>query len=255
MGRSTCSAAGSVRLRGQAQVGLERLPALGELGLGLLVGDRGHDDDVLALLPVHGGRHPVAVGELERVDDPQDLVEVPPGGLRIGDHQADLLLGVDHEHGAHRVHLVVRRMHHAVEVRDLPVRIRDDRELGLVALRLLDVGHPALVGVHRVDREPDALDLALVELALQARHVPELGGAHRGVVARVREQDGPLVSDPVVEFDRALGGLGGEVGGGVSESQRHVMVLLVGAVQQLAYFGLTSGETRPSSDHVLRCSP
>src|SRR6516225_7912107 len=43
-------------LGGEAQIGLERLPALGELLLGLVVRDRGHDDDVLALLPVDGRR-------------------------------------------------------------------------------------------------------------------------------------------------------------------------------------------------------
>ena len=61
------------------QVGLERLPALRELRLGVLVGDGGDDDDVLAVLPVHRRGDPVVGGELERVDDAQDLVEVAAG--------------------------------------------------------------------------------------------------------------------------------------------------------------------------------
>ena len=66
-----------------------------------------------------------------------------PVRLRVGDHQADLLLGVDHEDRAHRVDLVVRGMHHPVEIRDLAVGIGDDREVRRVALRLLDVARPS----------------------------------------------------------------------------------------------------------------
>src|SRR3989454_9878994 len=67
------------RLRRQAQVGFQRTPAVRELRTRFLVADRGDDDHVLALLPVDGRRHPVGVRELERVDDAQDLVEVPAG--------------------------------------------------------------------------------------------------------------------------------------------------------------------------------
>src|SRR5205085_1401772 len=42
-----------LRLRDDAQVGLERLPAGGKLLLRLLVGHGGRDDDVLARLPVN----------------------------------------------------------------------------------------------------------------------------------------------------------------------------------------------------------
>src|SRR5947207_1903504 len=47
----------SLRVRHDADIGLGRFPALGILLLGILVGDRSGDDDVLAVLPVHRRRH------------------------------------------------------------------------------------------------------------------------------------------------------------------------------------------------------
>src|SRR5262249_53366540 len=47
----------SLRLRHDADIGLGRLPALRILLLGVLVGDRSGDDDVLAVLPIHRRRH------------------------------------------------------------------------------------------------------------------------------------------------------------------------------------------------------
>ena len=55
-----------------------------------------------------------------------------------------------------------------------------------------------------IDREPDDLHAALVELGLDPGHVAELGRADRREVLRVREQHRPGVADPVVEADRAL---------------------------------------------------
>src|SRR2546425_9240727 len=71
-------------LRRQAEVRLERAPALRELRAGLLVAHGRDDDDVLALLPVDGRRDPVGVGGLERVDHAQELVEGASGRLEIG---------------------------------------------------------------------------------------------------------------------------------------------------------------------------
>src|SRR3546814_10048007 len=51
------SRASAARLLHHAQVGLLLFPAAREHLLGLLVVDRRHDDDVLALLPVHRRRH------------------------------------------------------------------------------------------------------------------------------------------------------------------------------------------------------
>src|SRR5262244_4120573 len=64
----------AVGLRRHPEVGLQCLVALGELLLELLrIGERRDDHAVVSLLPVGGSRHLVAVGELERIEDAQDL--------------------------------------------------------------------------------------------------------------------------------------------------------------------------------------
>ena len=60
----------------------------------------------------------------------------------------------------------------------------------------------------RVDGEADDLHAAGVEVRLDLGQVAELGRADRGEVARVREQHGPGVADPLVEVDRPFGGVG-----------------------------------------------
>ena len=52
-------------LRHHPVIGLPRLPAAGVLLLGLLVGHRGHDDHVVAALPVNGRRDLVLGRELQ----------------------------------------------------------------------------------------------------------------------------------------------------------------------------------------------
>src|SRR5215467_12002519 len=64
---SSIRAGHSLRLRDDAQVGLQGLPPAGELLLGVLVGERRDDDHVATVLPVHRRRDAVLVGELERV--------------------------------------------------------------------------------------------------------------------------------------------------------------------------------------------
>jgi hypothetical protein len=93
--------------------------------------------------------------------------------------------------------------------------------LGAKALRLLDVIGPLGVVVDRVDREPDDLDAALVELRLDFRHIAELGGANGREILRMGEQDRPGVSDPIVEVDFAFRGLGFEIRGDIADVQRH----------------------------------
>lgn len=43
--------------------------------------------------------------------------------------------------------------HHVVQVRDLALRVRDDREADLVAAKLLNVGDPLVVAAELVTRE------------------------------------------------------------------------------------------------------
>jgi len=57
------------------------------------------------------------------------------------------------------------------------------------------------------------LDITLLEFILQLGESTQLGGADGGKVGRVGEEDGPAVSDELVEVNVAVGGLGREVGG------------------------------------------
>src|SRR5205807_1624987 len=86
------------------------------------------------------------------------------------------------------------------------------RQFTGVSLRFLDVLRPLLVIGDRVHTDPDDLAVPLLELGFQPRHVAELGRANWGEVLRMREQDGPPVSDPLVEGDPALRSVGGKVG-------------------------------------------
>src|SRR5690606_9902775 len=94
-----------------------------------------------------------------------------------------------------------------------------------MALRLADVVHPGLVVAHRIDAKADHLGVAAVELAFQPRPVAELGGAHGREVLRMREEDRPLVADPLVEADAALGRVRGEIGGYIADANRHGTLL------------------------------
>ena len=82
-----------------------------------------------------------------------------------------------------------------------------------------------VVVVGRVDREADDLDAAPVELGLDLRHVAELGRADRREVLRVREQHRPRVADPLVEPDRAFGGLRLEVRRGIPNREGQLSLL------------------------------
>jgi hypothetical protein len=196
----------------------------------LVVRDGAGDDHVFSRLPLRRGGHLVARGQLQRVDHPQHLVEVAAGRHRIDEDQLDLLVGPDHEDVAHRLVVGGRASlrlavdaggQHPVQLRDRQIRVADERIIGRRALCLLDVLGPLRVILGRVDREADDLHVALVELRLDARHVAELGRAHRREVLRVREEHAPGVAEPLVKVDRALRRLGLEVRRGVADRQFH----------------------------------
>ena len=70
---------------------------------------------------------------------------------------------------------------------------------------------PLLVRHDVVDRQPDELDVASLELRLQQRDLAQLGGADRREVARMREQQAPAGAEPLVKADPAARGFRGEV--------------------------------------------
>lgn len=63
-----------------------------------------------------------------------------------------------------------------------------------------------------VGRQADQLDTALGKLGLELGEGAQLGGADRGVILRVGEEDDPPVADELMEVNGALGGIGLEVG-------------------------------------------
>src|SRR6266567_3439308 len=206
------------RLRDGPQIRLVRLEALRIFLPGVLVGNRGGNDDVFARLPVHRRGDRVLCVQLKRIEQTQHFVEVAPGAHRIDEHRLDLLVGADDEHGADR--RVVRRrslsaacvgMDHVVGLRDLKVRIADHRVSYRRSLSLLDILYPGLVVTDGINAEPDDLGVALVELRLELGHVPKLGSAHRREILGMREQDCPFVPDPVMELDLSFGSFRREV--------------------------------------------
>ena len=217
-------------LRHDPDIGLRRFPALRIGLLRVLVGDGAGDDDVFALLPIHGGRDLVLGGELERVDHAQHLVEVAARGHRIDEDQLDLLVRSDDEDVADGL-VVGRRAlggvavgaggQHAPGLGDLEIGVADHRIVRREALRLLDVGRPARVPVDRIDAQADDLDVALFEFGFDLGHVAKLGGADRGEVLGVREQDGPGIADPVVKFDFAFRRLRLEIRRRVANRESH----------------------------------
>ena len=77
------------------QVRLGGLPAVGNFSFASSSETAGTMMHVVALLPVHRRRDLVFRGELHRIDDAQDLVEVPAGAHRIDEDQLDLLVRAD----------------------------------------------------------------------------------------------------------------------------------------------------------------
>ena len=200
--------ASAIGLRRHAQVRPQRLVALRKFlldELGIL--QRRHDDDVLAVLPVARRRDPVVLGELQRIDHPQHLVEVAARRRGIGDDQAhDLLADRSRTASGPSAWRLAFGMNHVVERRDLAVGVGDDRKVDARVLRVVDVLDPALVRLDRIDRQRDDLDVALGEFVLQLGRSAQLGRAHRREVRGMREQDAPTVAEPLVETDGAFAG-------------------------------------------------
>jgi hypothetical protein len=65
------------RLRKGAQVRLDGCPATGEEGLCFFIGNGSTDDDIVAIFPVNRGGNLELGGELQRIDNAEDLIEIP----------------------------------------------------------------------------------------------------------------------------------------------------------------------------------
>lgn len=73
--------------------------------------------------------------------------------------------------------------------------------------------------VNGVGGQANQLYTALGEFRLELGKGAQLGGADGGVVLWVREEDCPLVADPLVKVNGAVCSLGLEVGGNASETE------------------------------------
>lgn len=77
-----------------------------------------------------------------------------------------------------------------------------------------------------VGRKANQLGTTLGELGLKLGKGAELGGADRGVVLRVGEEDDPVVTDELMEVDRAVGGVGLEVGGNSAQAETRCLSVM-----------------------------
>lgn len=217
----------AIRLWRQAQVRGNGGVAFREAFLDLcFVFDRRHDDNVFTILPVCRRGDFVVVGQLQRIDYPQDLVEVATGAGRVGDGQAHLLVRIDHEQRTHRQGFAGIGVNQVVELGNLAIFVRQDREVHKGVLRGVDVADPLGVGFGRVHGQGNRLDVALVEFVLEFCGEAQLGGAYRGEVGRMREQYRPFTVQPFVKPDRSFAGVLFEVGCDVAEFEAHSVVLL-----------------------------
>src|SRR5690242_16420866 len=86
-----------------------------------------------------------------------------------------------------------------------------------------DVADPGDVRVDAVDAQADQLDVEPFELLAAPGELAQLGGANRGKVRRMREQDDPLATK-VRQLDRALGRYRHKIRRGLVETrQTHVL--------------------------------
>lgn len=102
---------------------------------------------------------------------------------------------------------------------DLAILIANDRERQRTAGDLGDVVDPTIVRLDRIGGQADQLDAALGELGLVLGQICQFGGADRGVVFGVGEEDDPVVADPLIEVDTTDGSVGLEVGGFGSQAE------------------------------------
>jgi len=174
----------------------------GEEDLCLIVADRGMDNDIFALLPVNWGGDAVLVTELERVNDPQDLVKVSAGGGRVGNSQTDDFLRVDDEHGSDGEGntlgvdvggiLVVQ---HVIQGSNRTVLVGDDGvgDMGWanLASKRLDVLDPSVVLFEAIGGEAKKLHATSGKFLRTTSDFAKLGGANGGKVIRVGEENGP----------------------------------------------------------------
>jgi len=168
----------------------------------------------------------VLVGGLQSINDTEDLSGVTAGRGGVGHDETDLLAGVNDKDRADGQSLAlgvdvggVLVVNHVVGVGDLAFGVGDDGKLELGAGNLVNVLDPGVVGLDTVGAETDQLDATSGELGLELGESTQLGGTDGGEVIGVGEEDGPAVTDEVVEGNGTVRGLSIEVGGNGAETE------------------------------------
>ena len=140
---------------------------------------------------------------------------------------------LDDEDRANRLRGARAGLEHAVGLRDLHLQVLDHREVDLDALHVLvldlflDRAQPRDVRVDAVDREPEQLAVALLELRLHRGEGHELRRADRREVRRVREEHDPLPLETLGEIDLPLRGLGLERRGLLADQRQTNWFLII----------------------------
>jgi len=181
------------------------------------------DDNVVALVPVDRGDNLVFVTQLEGIDHSDDLVKRTAGLGRVGDGEADDLLGIDHEDGSDGEGNTLRidvgginGIQHVVDGSDFTIGIGNDGELDVswanFRANFVDILDPVLMRTEVVGRETNDFDISSSKVRSTTSDLSELGRANGCKVGGVGEENRPRVADPLVELDGTLCGLGFEIG-------------------------------------------
>src|ERR1700761_6246794 len=151
--------------------------------------------------------------QLNRVKHTNDLIEVAPGRHGIRESELDPLIRSNDKNRSHwrivsrcstfgRVTRIGRE--HVIELRNLQLRIADQRIVHLRSADLFNVHSPLVMVPDRVHAKADDLGTTPGEVVLQIRHRAKLGGTHWRKVLWMREENCPIVANPFMEVNRAM---------------------------------------------------
>jgi len=133
----------------------------------------------------------ILVRGLQRIDQTEGFIHVPPRGQWIIDHGSQLLVWVYHEDGSNCLGLALTGHDHAVLARHIFIEVGDHWKGDLDPRLLLDVPDPGYVAAHTVNTQPDQFRVPLLELGLYPGKGHELCGADGCEVRRMGEKDQP----------------------------------------------------------------
>src|SRR4030095_16404034 len=90
-----------------------------------------------------------------------------------------------------------------------------------MALGFLDILRPFLVIGHGINAQTDHFTVAFRKLRFETRHIAELSCANRCEILWMGKQNGPPVTNPVMEVDRSFRCLRGKIRSFFSDMECH----------------------------------